>query len=99
MRSSTVTAAMALMLVRQCWKRAYKEGASSGTGHLLPPGLTCWRRPSAATHSNWPARAQPSPRAEAWATESLRAEARSASYSPADLRYPHGGKDTHDRGA
>ena len=69
MRSSTVTAAMALMLVD-----AVLEEGRTKEGSVLrdwPPGLTCWRRPS-ATHSNWPARTQPSPRAEAWATESLK---------------------------
>ena len=75
MRSSTVTAAMALMLV----DAVLEEGSTKevgvlrphqGTGHLLPPGLTCWRKPP-ATHTNWPARTQPKPRAEAWAAESF----------------------------
>lgn len=74
----------------------YKGRVSSGTGHLLLPGLTCLRRPP-ATHTNWPARTQPSSRAEAWATESFksRGEVRLPTL-PADLRYPHGSKDTHD---
>lgn len=91
MRSSTVTAAMALMLV----DAVLGEGSTKevgilrplqGTGHLLPPGLTCWRRPP-ATHTNWPARTQPKPRAEAWAAESLKSRGEvHLPTLPADLR-------------
>lgn len=96
MRSSTVTAAMALMLVNpQCWKRAYKErGRPQGDWPPLAP--RAYLLEEALSYPHQLACQDPAqPKGRGLGNRIPQEQRRGPPpYSPADLRYPHGGKDT-----
>ena len=99
MRSSTVTAAMALMLV----DAVLEEGRTKEGGVLRdwpPLAPRAYLLEEALSYPQQLACQDPAqPKGRGLGNRIPQEQRRGPPpYSPADLRYPHGGKDTHDRG-